>query len=385
MSRLRHGLSNTMPRPVSVGVSYMYEPAFNRAILPLLESGDIDALEWSFDTVTDHNTLSDWVKTLLQAYSDEDRLYAHGVYYSLLGGNWGARHAGWLDNWRTLQDFYSFRHISEHFGFMTSRHAHRGCPLPVPLNDASIKLGRQRLAALQQASKCPVGVENLALAFSPEQVLSHGDFLRELVTPVGGFIVLDLHNVYCQSVNFGIDMSTLILSYPLERVRELHLSGGSWAHSDYRESPVRRDTHDDAIPPEILDILPFTIQHCPNLDVVFIERLGDTFQSLQDEAQFRDEFLQVKNIVRQASTDQVPDWAFTATEALGDNVPANPTLFKQQQHILKTLSVATSAEDALQQLLSNSDLATWQINQWQLPMLDTALRLGQKWGIELEV
>ena len=35
----------------------MYEPAFNRAILPLLESGDVDALEWSFDTVADHATL----------------------------------------------------------------------------------------------------------------------------------------------------------------------------------------------------------------------------------------------------------------------------------------------------------------------------------------
>lgn len=373
-----------MPRQVSVGVSYMYEPAFNRAILPLLESGDIDVLEWSFDTVADHRTLPDWIKSLLQAYSDEDRLYAHGVYFSLLGGSWGARQIGWLDNWRALQDAYSFRHISEHFGFMTSRHAHHGCPLPVPLNDASIELGHQRLGALQQASRCPVGVENLALAFSPGQVLSHGDFLRQLVTPVGGFVVLDLHNVYCQSVNFGIDISTLIQSYPLKRVREIHLSGGSWAHSDYQESPVRRDTHDDAIPSEILDILPFTMQHCPNLDVVFIERLGETFRTLQDQAQFRDEFLQVKHIVQQLGGKQVSDWPFTVTQAFTEDAPYNPAIHQGQQNILKVLSVATSAEVALEQLLKNPDLDTWHIDQWQLPMLDTALRLGQKWGIELE-
>src|SRR6476660_5259073 len=143
-----------MSRPVSVGVSYMYEPAFNRAILPLLESGDIDALEWSFDTAADHRSLPDWMKSLLGAYSDEDRLYAHGVYYSLLGGRWGPRHTKWLGNWRALQDAYSFRHISEHFGFMTSRHAHQGCPLPVPLHDASVQLGRQRLHALQAVSRC---------------------------------------------------------------------------------------------------------------------------------------------------------------------------------------------------------------------------------------
>jgi uncharacterized protein (UPF0276 family) len=361
----------------------MYEPQFNRAILPLLESGDISALEWSFDTVADHRSLPDWMKALLGAYSDEARLYGHGVYYSLLGGLGGSRHAQWLSKWQELQEAYSFRHISEHFGFMTSRHAHHGCPLPVPLNDATILLGRQRLDALQRASQCPIGVENLALAFAREQVLSHGEFLRQLVSPVGGFVVLDLHKVYCQSVNFNIDMRTLIQSYPLERVREIHLSGGSWAHSAYQESPVRRDTHDDAIPPEILDQLPFAMQHCPNLDVVFIERLGETFHSQRDEAQFREEFLRVKDIVQGACDEPVPDWPFTAKDVLGEEVRDRDALLKEQQFILQVLSMATSAEDALKRLSQNPDLAAWEVHQWSLPMLDTAMQLGHKWGIDI--
>lgn len=373
-----------MPRAVSLGLSYMYEPAFNRAILPLLESGDVDALEWSFDTVTDHRTLPDWMQSLLRAYADEDRLYAHGVYYSLLGGAWADRHRGWLDKWRSVQDTFSFRHISEHFGFMTSRHAHRGCPLPVPLTRASLALGTQRLVALQHASRCPVGLENLALAFSRQQVLAHGAFLRQLVEPVGGFVVLDLHNVYCQSVNFNLDLKTLIRSYPLERVREIHLSGGSWASSDHQGSPVRRDTHDDAIPAEILDQLAFAIQSCPNLDVVFIERLGDTFRSLEDEARFREEFLTVKNIVRRAAEDPVPQWPFTPAVSAIIEDPDNPALCAQQQSILKVLAGAASAGDALAQLSSDPDLTDWQVHQWSPAMLDTAIQLGRRWGIALE-
>jgi uncharacterized protein (UPF0276 family) len=362
----------------------MYEPVFNRAILPLLESGDIDALEWSFDTVADHNTLPDWMKALLRAYADEDRLYAHGVYYSLLGGSWGPRHTQWLKNWQAVQEAYSFRHISEHFGFMTSRLAHHGCPLPVPINDASIRLGCERLGALQTASGCPVGVENLALAFTPDQVVSHGDFLTQLVAPVGGFVVLDLHNVYCQSVNFSMDMRTLIQSYPLERVREIHLSGGSWAQSDYGDALVRRDTHDDGIPGEILDQLSFAVRQCPNLDVVFIERLGDTFNSLEDEALFREEFLQVKTIVQEAGNRLVPDWPFSPTRALACDNPNSGTLYAEQQSILKVLAGAASAKDAIRQLSENPSLGGWQIDQWSLPMLDTALQLGRRWGIELD-
>jgi len=35
----------------------MYEQAFNRAVMPLLEAGAVDALEWSFDTVSDPGLL----------------------------------------------------------------------------------------------------------------------------------------------------------------------------------------------------------------------------------------------------------------------------------------------------------------------------------------
>jgi uncharacterized protein (UPF0276 family) len=363
----------------------MYEPAFNRAMLPLLESGDIDALEWSFDTIADHRVLPDWMQSLLGAYSDEERLYAHGVYYSLFGGSWGTRHTQWLDNWRHVQEAYYFRHISEHFGFMTSRHAHHGCPLPVPLNNASVQLGSQRLAALQEASKCPVGVENLALAFSKGQAQSHGDFLQQLVAPIGGFVVLDMHNIYCQSVNFNLDMKTLICSYPLERVREIHLSGGSWADSNYQNTPVRRDTHDDGIPAEVLNQLSFAIQSCPNLDLVIIERLGDTLQSLQDEALFRDEFLMVKSIVREAANHVVPGWPYSITGVIIDDLHVDAALNLQQQQILNILSKATSAEEARQQLSATPELAEWQVDQWSLPMLDTAIQLGRRWGIELEV
>lgn len=67
----------------------MYEPEFNRSILPLLEAGDVDVLEWSFDTVTDHKQMPAAIQSLLSAYSDAGLLYGHGVYYSLLAAGWG--------------------------------------------------------------------------------------------------------------------------------------------------------------------------------------------------------------------------------------------------------------------------------------------------------
>lgn len=372
-------------REIAVGVSYMYEPGFNRAILPLLESGAIDALEWSFDTVDDPARLPPWQQDLLRAFADAGRLYGHGVYYSLLNGDWTARQEAWLQRFEAIQDTYPFRHVSEHFGFMSSRDAHRGCPLPVPLTEATLQTGRKRLAALRASARCPVGIENLALAFSSDDVLQHGRFLEQLAAPVSGFLVLDLHNLYCQSHNFGIDLQRLISSYPLERVREIHLSGGSWGGAAHTDRRLRRDTHDDAIPQEVLSALPFAIAACPNLDLVIVERLGDTLRGEPDERRFREELLRVQALVREAAAARiVPAWPFGASAEISSFQAPAPELLLQQQAILRTLAHAGSAAEAKMQLLQEPSLTGWRIDAWDPALIDTAMQLGRKWGIDPE-
>jgi hypothetical protein len=49
-------------------------------------------------------------------------------------------------------------------------------------------------------------LENLALSFSVDDVKHQGEFLEKLVEPVNGFLILDLHNLYCQSHNFDIPL-----------------------------------------------------------------------------------------------------------------------------------------------------------------------------------
>ena len=366
--------------PLKVGLSYMYEPEFNRCILPLLESGDVDALEWSFDTVQDHNHLPDWIKSLLGAYSAAGNLYAHGVYYSLLAAGWGPRQEDWLRKWRELQEVYHFRHISEHFSFMTSGHAHQGFPLPLPFIADTVAIGRNRLAMLQTASNCMVGVENLALAFSANDVAMHGSLLNELVTPVGGFILLDLHNIYCQSVNFNKNILELVRHYPLHLVREIHVSGGSWARTSNGRR-IRRDTHDNAIPEAILTVLPVVVEACPNLEIVVVERLVDTFRNVADEEEFRQEFIRIKKIVGEVPRHTVPQWTFAAAAAR-QHPMVNPNLLHQQHLVLEILSQSASAAQAKAKLKQQKALADFQPERWEIAMIETAMILAKKWGVD---
>jgi uncharacterized protein (UPF0276 family) len=290
-------------RPL-VGLSLMLEDDFVRAALPLFESGEVDILEWSFDVGWSLPALPPWAEELLDHYSRQGRLLGHGVTFSALSGQWTPRQAAWLARLKAELQARQYVHVSEHFGFMTAGNFHKSAPLPVPVTQASLRLGQSRLQMLRDLGIEHVGLENLAFAFGRQDVADQGRFLAELLRPVNGFLLLDLHNLYCQSCNFGITIEALMDSYPTKRVRELHISGGSWSsvsssHGRAGER-VRRDTHDGPVPEEVFAAIPQALARCPGAKAVIFERLGGTISSPRDEGQFQDDFRRLRDVVRSA-------------------------------------------------------------------------------------
>lgn len=308
----------TKTEPVPVGLSLMPGEEYWQVAQPLFEKNEVEIVEWSFD-IGWGRTLPDWLLSILSDFSQRERLLGHGVSYSALDASDTHRQEHWLARLAVEVNQFRYQHISEHFGFMGGGNFHLAAPLPVPRTPASIAVGQDRLRRLASVAQVPVGLENLAFAFGPNDVEQQGPFLDELLEPVDGFLLLDLHNLYCQSVNFKVDLLELLKGYPLNRVRELHISGGSWtapgspetpiygdnteADSDKKaESLLRRDTHDDLVPEEIFTALPAVIQQCPNLKAVMLERLEGTIDPEVDGEGFRSDFARLKKIVARAAS-----------------------------------------------------------------------------------
>jgi hypothetical protein len=282
--------------PPAVGVSLMCEPAFARAVLPLFEAGAIDAIEWSFDTRCD--ALPAWADALIRDADAAGALYGHGVYGSPLSP--ADPPPAWLDRLGAERAARRYRHVSDHFGFSTAGAIVRGAPMPVPFCTAAVDLGRRWLAATR-AHVVPFGLENLALALSRRDALEQGAFVDRLLgDDDDGFVVLDLHNLWCQAVNFELEPAALLASWPLHRVRELHVAGGRWARVASDPRPFRRDTHDAPIPDEVLALVPLVLASCPRVEVVIIERLGNSLRAPADEAALRDDVLRTRDAVRAA-------------------------------------------------------------------------------------
>src|SRR5690606_7797865 len=132
------------------------------ASLPLLSSGKVEALEWSFDSNFKKKELPHWFADLLDEFARENRLIGHGIFFSLFSGKWEKEQQDWLTHLKGVSKLFHFDHVTEHFGFMTGKNFHQGAPLGIPLTPSTLTLGIDRLKRIQDACLCPVGIENLA-------------------------------------------------------------------------------------------------------------------------------------------------------------------------------------------------------------------------------
>ncbi len=353
----------------------MAEADFVSAVLPLLQNNSVDVLEWSFDTFYDAKE-PDWLNGLLDFYSENNRLIGHGVYYSLFDAIWTERQQVWLKKLKEEVRKRKYNHITEHFGFMNTENFHQGVPLPVSLHSKTLQIGKDRLYRLQEAVDIPVGIENLAFSFSIDDVKEQGIFLDQLVEDTNGFLILDLHNIYCQSCNFGVDIQEIISLYPLDKVREIHLSGGSWQESVYGKKPIRRDTHDDCIPEEILSVFPSVLSQCYYLEYVIIERLGHTIKTEEQRKSFSDDFNRVKRMIEASDYKSRTKNHWTKKETI---FPENPVedliLHEEQSRLTKLLFDSAGAET-----IKAQKFHYFKTENWDPEMILTAQNIIRKWN-----
>jgi uncharacterized protein (UPF0276 family) len=354
------------------------------ACLPLMEASKIEAIEWSFDALFKVKQVPSWFDELLTVFGNEQRLIGHGVFFSLFSGRWLPGQREWLQQLKDTCAHFRFDHITEHFGFMTGKDFHHGAPLNIPCTRTTLAIGSDRLQRIYEVCQCPVGLENLAFSYSLDEVKRHGDFLSQLLEPVNGFIILDLHNLFCQLHNFNLSFDGLIALYPLDKVREIHISGGSW--DDALTDPgrkVRRDTHDDAVPQEVFQLLDKTIERCPHLKYVVLEQLGNGLATGESRKAFYDDFIRMENIVREKNKTAAAHAAqafLPLLPVLPGNIIEDETLYQQQLELSHILESSGSYASAMP-LLHASSLAhsDWQIENWEPYMIETAIKIARKW------
>jgi hypothetical protein len=162
---------------------------------------------------------------------------------------------------------------SEHLAFVRAG-GHEIGHLAAPPRTSAIVEGA--LANLDRAARI-VGavpaVENIAtLVDPPTSTMDEPAWTRAIVKGSGAAMLLDLHNLYANAVNFGADPEAMLASMPLDRVEMVHLSGGHWI--EHGETRRLLDDHVHDPPDPVYALLESLAARAPRPLTVVIERDG---------------------------------------------------------------------------------------------------------------
>lgn len=224
---------------------------------------------------------------------------AHGVGLSVggLAACDDARRAIWLEHIRADHDVFRFAWYTDHLGASAPAGLAMALPLPVPMTDASVARIRRTLGALQHVVP-DVGVENSVFYYHLGDPLDEPAFLRRITDAPGHHLLLDLHNVYTTAQNAGWEPWAYLERLPLDRVIEIHLSGGSESPAAWLPSgrSLRLDSHDNAVPEAVWTLFAEVWPRCPNLRGVTLERMEDTV-TVPVVALIRDELRRARKVL----------------------------------------------------------------------------------------
>lgn len=206
----------------------------------------------------------------------------------------------WLERIRADHAAFAFRWYTDHLGVAELAGFNLTLPLPLPMTAEMSAIARASLAPLQRIVP-DVGLENSVFYYHLGDPLDEPTFLRSVLHAPRTHLLLDLHNVFTTALNAGFEPERYLAALPLERVIEIHVSGG--ADSDPAWLPagrtLRLDGHDSAVPEEVWALLEDVLPRCPNLRGVTLERMEGTVDEA-DVPLLREELRRARLIARGA-------------------------------------------------------------------------------------
>ena len=148
--------------------------------------------------------------------------------------------------------------VSEHIAFVRAGGTEAGHLLPVPRTRDAVAAIVDNVRRTQAELPVPLALEPIAALFDwPDAELTEAEFLTEILDRTGAGLLLDVANVYANARNRHEDPLSLLDELPLDRVAYVHVAGGA------EHDGLYHDTHTDAVPAEVLDLVARAVRPAP--------------------------------------------------------------------------------------------------------------------------
>jgi uncharacterized protein len=150
--------------------------------------------------------------------------------------------------------------ISDHMSWNTLNGYGYNDLYPLPLTESSLNRMAMHINILQEFFQRQLLIENPSTYVTfKDTTYSEPEFLNALTKATGCGILLDVNNLYVQSVNHGWDVQTYLNELEWDAVKEIHLAG----HVKASDGDFLIDTHNQPVCPLVWEVYQGAIRRQP--------------------------------------------------------------------------------------------------------------------------
>lgn len=188
----------------------------------------------------------------IAAIAERFPLVCHGL--SLNIGGVDPINVQFLRDLKQFFDRYPVQIYSEHLSY-TAAGGQLYDLLPLPFRQDAVTHVVSRIQQVQDALQRPLVLENISFYSPVAPEMTELEFLLEVLKQSGCGLLLDVNNVYVNSINHGYDAKAFIDALPTAQIRYGHIAG------HYQQAPdLLIDTHGSDVCDEVWQLLKYTYQ-----------------------------------------------------------------------------------------------------------------------------
>jgi uncharacterized protein (UPF0276 family) len=110
--------------------------------------------------------------------------------------------------------------------------------MPIPFTAEAVHHVAARIQRVQDILERRIAMENVSYYAAPGKEMDEIEFINAVLAEADCDLLLDVNNIYVNSINHGYDAETFLKSLPAERVAYFHIAG----HYDEADD-LKVDTH----------------------------------------------------------------------------------------------------------------------------------------------
>lgn len=199
----------------------------------------------------------------LAKVAEKYQLTSHGLSLSI--GSVDSLDLAFLDDLKQFLAEFNIEIYSEHLSYC-SHNGHLYDLLPIPFTMEAVSHVSNRVKDVQSHLMQPLILENVSYYASPAPEITELDFINRVLEVSNCKLLLDVNNVFVNSVNHGYDPHDFISGLPSEKIAYGHIAGH---HEEYEDLYV--DTHGAKVKDKVFELLDHAYQ-CHGVYPTLLER-----------------------------------------------------------------------------------------------------------------